>query len=217
MIVLHYTGMKSGEDALARLTDPASDVSSHYLVYEDGRIDQLVPEARRAWHAGLSSWKGVNDINSCSVGIEIVNPGHEYGYRDFPDAQIDAVIALCRDIIARHDIPRRARARAFRHRARAQAGSRREISVGAPRGVRRRPVDRALAADATARRSSPAIAVRRLPSCSARSPASATRRTSRISTTSRPPRSSRRSSAISAPRAWTVSPTDRRSQRCSDC
>ena len=105
MIVLHYTGMKSGEEALARLTDPAAKVSSHYLVHEDGRIDQLVPEARRAWHAGLSSWKGVADINSCSIGIEIVNPGHEFGYRDFPDAQIEAVISLCRDIIARHRIP----------------------------------------------------------------------------------------------------------------
>jgi len=105
MIVLHYTGMKSGEEALARLTDPTSKVSSHYLVHEDGRIDQLVPEAQRAWHAGLSSWKGVTDINSLSIGIEIVNPGHECGYRDFPDVQIDAVIALCRDIIARRNIP----------------------------------------------------------------------------------------------------------------
>ncbi len=105
MIVLHYTGMRSGEEALARLTDAAAKVSSHYLVHEDGRIDQLVAEARRAWHAGLSSWKGVTDINSCSIGIEIVNPGHEFGYRDFPDAQIETVIALCRDIIARHDIP----------------------------------------------------------------------------------------------------------------
>jgi N-acetylmuramoyl-L-alanine amidase len=105
MIVLHYTGMRSGEDALARLTDPAAKVSSHYLVYEDGRVDQLVPEARRAWHAGLSSWKGVTDINSCSIGIEIVNPGHDFGYRDFPDVQIEAVISLCRDIMARHTIP----------------------------------------------------------------------------------------------------------------
>src|ERR1044072_8590687 len=85
MIVLHYPGMRSGEDALARLTDPAAKVSSHYLVYEDGRVDQLVPEARQAWHAGLSSWKGVTDINSCSIGIEIVKPGHDLGYRDFPD------------------------------------------------------------------------------------------------------------------------------------
>jgi len=106
MIVLHYTGMKSGEEALARLTDPTSKVSSHYLVHEDGRIDQLVPEAQRAWHAGLSSWKGVTDINSLSIGIEIVNPGHEYGYRDFPSAQIDALIKLCRDIVARHPIRR---------------------------------------------------------------------------------------------------------------
>ena len=74
-------------------------------LYEDGRIDQLVPEARRAWHAGVSSWKGATDINSHAIGIEIVNPGHEFGYRDFPDAQIDAVIALCRDIVTRHDIP----------------------------------------------------------------------------------------------------------------
>jgi len=105
MIVLHYTGMKSGEEALARLTDPASHVSSHYLVDEDGRIDQLVPEAQRAWHAGLSSWRGITDINSCSIGIEIVNPGHDYGYRDFPAGQIDAVIGLCRDIVARRNIP----------------------------------------------------------------------------------------------------------------
>src|SRR3954470_15145362 len=106
MLVLHYTGMKTAEDALARLTDPDAKVSSHYLVSEDGGIDQLVPEARRAWHAGLSSWKGITDINSCSIGVEIVNPGHEFGYRDFPGQQIDAVIALSRDIIARHHIRR---------------------------------------------------------------------------------------------------------------
>jgi N-acetylmuramoyl-L-alanine amidase len=104
ILLLHYTGMKSAEDALARLTDPAAKVSSHYLVYEDGRIEQLVAEARRAWHAGVASWKGETDINSRSIGIEIVNPGHEFGYRDFPGAQIEAVIALCRDIVARHAI-----------------------------------------------------------------------------------------------------------------
>jgi N-acetylmuramoyl-L-alanine amidase len=104
MIVLHYTGMPSAEAALTRLTDPAAKVSSHYLVHEDGRIDQLVPEARRAWHAGVSSWKGVTGINACSIGIEIVNPGHEFGYRDFPDVQIEAVIALCQDIMVRHSI-----------------------------------------------------------------------------------------------------------------
>jgi N-acetylmuramoyl-L-alanine amidase len=105
ILLLHYTGMKSGEDALARLTDAAAKVSSHYLVYEDGRLDQLVPEARRAWHAGVSSWKGATDINARAIGIEIVNPGHEFGYGDFPDAQIEAVIALCRDIVTRQKIP----------------------------------------------------------------------------------------------------------------
>jgi N-acetylmuramoyl-L-alanine amidase len=79
-------------------------VSSHYLVHEDGRIDQLVPEARRAWHAGVSSWDGERDINSRSVGIEIVNPGHEFGYPDFPEKQIGAVIALSRDIVERRHI-----------------------------------------------------------------------------------------------------------------
>ena len=104
MIVLHYTGMASGQDALARLTDAAAKVSSHYLVYEDGGIDQLVAEAQRAWHAGLSSWNGVKDINSCSIGIEIANPGHDHGYPDFPKRQIAAVTALCRSILTRHRI-----------------------------------------------------------------------------------------------------------------
>jgi N-acetylmuramoyl-L-alanine amidase len=106
ILLLHYTGMTTEEEALARLTDPDAKVSSHYFVYEDGRICQLVPEARRAWHAGASSWKGATDINSRSIGIEIANPGHEYGYRDFPDVQIEAAIALCRDIVARHPIRR---------------------------------------------------------------------------------------------------------------
>ena len=102
MIVLHYTGMATAEDALERLCSlDAPQVSSHYLVYEDGRILQLVPEARRAQHAGVSSWEGETDINSRSVGIEIVNPGHDLGYPDFPDRQIEAVIALCRDILKR--------------------------------------------------------------------------------------------------------------------
>jgi N-acetylmuramoyl-L-alanine amidase len=105
MIVLHYTDQPA-DAALARLCDPdaAAKVSSHYLVHEDGRIDQLVPEARRAWHGGVSSWQGETDNNSRSIGIEIVNLGHDRGYPDFPDAQIDAVIALCRDILARHTI-----------------------------------------------------------------------------------------------------------------
>jgi N-acetylmuramoyl-L-alanine amidase len=103
MIVLHYTDQPA-EAALAKLCDPAAKVSSHYLVCEDGRVDQLVPEARRAWHAGVSSWEGEADNNSRSIGIEIVNLGHDHGYPDFPDAQIKAVIALCRDILARHAI-----------------------------------------------------------------------------------------------------------------
>ena len=100
-IVLHYTGMQTGEAAIERLRDPAAKVSSHYVVEEDGRIFRLVPEERRAWHAGVSFWKGVRDINTASVGIEIVNPGHEFGYRPFPDAQIASVIALVADIRTR--------------------------------------------------------------------------------------------------------------------
>jgi N-acetylmuramoyl-L-alanine amidase len=112
ILLLHYTGMRTAEAAFARLTDPAAKVSSHYLVYEDGRIDQLVAEARRAWHAGVASWKGTTDINSHSIGIEIVNRGHDFDYPDFPDVQIDAVIVLCRDILARRTI---ARARVLGH------------------------------------------------------------------------------------------------------
>ncbi|MER2536294.1 MAG: N-acetylmuramoyl-L-alanine amidase [Rhizobiaceae bacterium] len=104
MIVLHYTGMKSGQAAEERLRDPAAEVSSHYLVHEDGRVVQMVPERERAWHAGKSFWAGETDINSRSVGIEIVHPGHEFGYRAFRGRQIEAVITLCRDILGRHAI-----------------------------------------------------------------------------------------------------------------
>jgi len=104
MLLLHYTGMRSAEAALARLAEHGSDVSAHYLVFEDGATVQFVPEARRAWHAGEARWAGESDVNSRSVGIEIVNPGHDWGYVDFPDAQIAKVIALCRDIVARHAI-----------------------------------------------------------------------------------------------------------------
>jgi N-acetylmuramoyl-L-alanine amidase len=104
MLVLHYTGMESGEAALARLRDPEARVSSHYMVEEDGRIFRLVPEERRAWHAGVSFWKGEEGVNHASIGIEIVNPGHEFGYRPFPPAQIDAVIALVADIRTRWSI-----------------------------------------------------------------------------------------------------------------
>jgi N-acetylmuramoyl-L-alanine amidase len=105
MILLHYTGMESAEAAEAWLCDPASEVSAHYLVHEDGRIVQMVREADRAWHAGRGSWRGRTDVNSLSVGIEIANPGHAFGYPDFPDGQVESVIALCRGIASRHAIP----------------------------------------------------------------------------------------------------------------
>ena len=105
IIVLHYTGMQTGEEALAWLCNEESKVSSHYLVEEDGRVFQLVPEERRAWHAGRGVWQGQDDCNGASIGVEIVNPGHEFGYRPFPDAQIDAVIALIGDIRSRWTIP----------------------------------------------------------------------------------------------------------------
>ncbi|THD59074.1 N-acetylmuramoyl-L-alanine amidase [Phenylobacterium sp.] len=101
ILVLHYTGMKTGPEALDRLRDPVAKVSSHYMVEEDGRIFRLVPEERRAWHAGVSYWKGDRNINGVSIGVEIVNPGHEWGYRRFPDAQVAAVIALVGDIRTR--------------------------------------------------------------------------------------------------------------------
>ncbi len=107
IIILHYTGMTDAGEALQRLCNPVAEVSAHYLVFEDGRILQMVPEARRAWHAGASSWAGASDINSRSIGIEIANPGHDGGLPDFPAAQIDAVAALVKDIAARWRIPQR--------------------------------------------------------------------------------------------------------------
>ncbi len=106
MIVLHYTGMLDAEAAIARLRSPDARVSAHYLVKEDGEILRMVDEQARAWHAGKSYWRGITDINSASVGIEIVNPGHEFGYRLFPDEQIAALIPLVADIKARHGIGR---------------------------------------------------------------------------------------------------------------
>lgn len=105
MILLHYTGMPDVEGALHRLCTPGTDVSAHYVVLEDGRILQCVPESKRAWHAGQSCWAGEEDINSCSIGIEIVNRGHDWGYPDFPLRQVAAVIALCRGIIIRQKVP----------------------------------------------------------------------------------------------------------------
>ncbi len=107
MLVLHYTGMKTAKDALIRLCDPEAKVSAHYVVDEDGTVYRVVPEDQRAWHAGVSSWRGNSNINARSIGIEIVNPGHEFGYRAFPDVQMKAVTALCKGILSRHKIPAR--------------------------------------------------------------------------------------------------------------
>ncbi len=107
MLVLHYTGMTDMESALARLRDAQAAVSAHYLIDEDGTLYALVPEESRAWHAGLSWWRGEGDVNSRSVGIELVNPGHEFGYRPFPEAQIAVLIDLARAVLVRHAIPPR--------------------------------------------------------------------------------------------------------------
>jgi N-acetylmuramoyl-L-alanine amidase len=104
MIVLHYTGMPDAQGALDRLTSREAKVSCHYLIDEDGTTYRLVDERKRAWHAGKARWRGTSDVNSASVGIEIVNPGHEFGYRPFPDAQIGAVIELIGDIRSRWTI-----------------------------------------------------------------------------------------------------------------
>jgi N-acetylmuramoyl-L-alanine amidase len=105
MLVLHYTGMATAEAAIERLCDPSAKVSAHYVVEENGTIWRLVPESRRAFHAGISCWQGESDLNRVSLGIEIVNPGHEWGYRPFLEAQMAAVERLCLDLIARHAIP----------------------------------------------------------------------------------------------------------------
>jgi N-acetylmuramoyl-L-alanine amidase len=106
-LVLHYTGMPDAQAAIALLRAPEAKVSAHYVVDEDGTIYALVPEDKRAWHAGISSWRGRRALNGASVGVEIVNPGHEWGYRPFPAAQMEAVRALCLGILTRHPIPAR--------------------------------------------------------------------------------------------------------------
>ncbi len=104
LLILHYTGLPTAEEALAILKSPQMEVSAHYLVHEDGRVVQMVSERARAWHAGKSVWKGETDVNSASIGIEIVNPGVAAGYPPYPDAQVEAVIALCRSICERHGV-----------------------------------------------------------------------------------------------------------------
>jgi N-acetylmuramoyl-L-alanine amidase len=107
MLVVHYTGMTSAKAALERLCDPDAKVSAHYLIDEDGTVHRLVAEAQRAWHAGVSMWRGETDVNGRSIGIELVNPGHEFGYRPFPAPQMDAFRALASEIVDRHPIPAR--------------------------------------------------------------------------------------------------------------
>lgn len=104
MVVLHYTGMVSAEAALARLTDASSRVSAHYLIAEDGTVLRLVDEAARAWHAGAGGWRDIDDVNSASVGIELANPGHEFGYVPFAEPQIAALEPLLEAIRGRHRI-----------------------------------------------------------------------------------------------------------------
>ena len=106
MAVLHYTGMESAADALERMCDPDSEVSAHYMVDEDGTVYRLVDEDKRAWHAGRSFWRGITDVNSASIGIELVNPGHEFGYRPFTEAQMGSLVPLLADIVKRNNIPR---------------------------------------------------------------------------------------------------------------
>lgn len=107
MLVLHYTGMQTCADALERLCDADAGVSAHYLIEEDGTVHRLVDEDKRAWHAGVAWWRGAMDINGRSIGIELVNPGHEFGYQTFPDAQMQALTALGKSILKRHRIPKR--------------------------------------------------------------------------------------------------------------
>ena len=107
MLVVHYTGMKTCAEALARLCDVEGAVSAHYVIEEDGTVHRLVDEDKRAWHAGVSWWRGSMDVNARSVGIELVNPGHEFGYQPFPDAQMVALTNLAKSILTRHPIPPR--------------------------------------------------------------------------------------------------------------
>jgi N-acetylmuramoyl-L-alanine amidase len=104
MIVLHYTGMPTADEAMARMCDPDAKVSAHYMIDEDGTVTSLVPEEKRAWHAGAAFWRGITDVNSASIGIELVNPGHEWGYRGFPEAQMDALLPLLAALVEEYGI-----------------------------------------------------------------------------------------------------------------
>lgn len=106
MVVIHYTEMESAEASIARLTDPDAKVSAHYLIGEDGEVVRLVPESKRAWHAGASYWRGIRDVNSASIGIELQHPGHALGYREFAEAQIEALVPLLHRIVKEYNVPR---------------------------------------------------------------------------------------------------------------
>jgi N-acetylmuramoyl-L-alanine amidase len=106
MVVLHYTGMQDAASAFRRLTDPEAKVSAHYMISEDGQVVRLVEENKRAWHAGKSYWRGISNVNSASIGIELVNPGHEFGYRPFPEEQMAALVTLMMGIVPRYRITR---------------------------------------------------------------------------------------------------------------
>ena len=210
MIVLHYTGMPDVEGAIAQLCTAGTDVSAHYIVLEDGRIVQCVPEAKRAWHAGVASWAGEEDINSCSIGVEIVNRGHDWGYPDFPLRQIAAVIALCRGIMLRRKVPshrvlgafRRRPVRARRIPARNFPGIRWPIPASAIGCSRRR--------SCAAKRSSSAPSATTSATCSRRWRDTAMACRSPANTTAPPWKWSPPSSAISVPPASTASPIIRR-------
>lgn len=104
MLLFHYTGMETPEEAFARLRDPQAKVSAHYVIEENGNVTRMVDESRRAWHAGESSWMRETDINACSIGIELINPGHQFGYRAFPEAQMAAAEVLAARIVSRYTI-----------------------------------------------------------------------------------------------------------------
>jgi N-acetylmuramoyl-L-alanine amidase len=106
LLVLHYTGMEDAVSAFRRLTDPEARVSAHYLIAEDGQVARLVPEEKRAWHAGKSYWRGITDVNSASIGIELVNPGHDHGYQPFPEQQMASLVSLMGEIVGRYGITR---------------------------------------------------------------------------------------------------------------
>jgi len=202
LLVLHYTGMDDAEAAISRLCDPDAGVSAHYVVAEDGAVSRLVPEDRRAWHAGAGDWRGEGDVNSASIGIEIVNGGHCYGLPAFPDVQIAAVAALSKAIMARHAI------KPSGVIAHSDLAPERKLDPGAsPGGVWRRrasasgpPASPATAPCATGRAAAPA---RRSPACRrACAPSAmasrATASTPRAQAPSSPP-----FSVASAPPLWT--------------